>query len=209
MLTVIPIALYIQLGAGLANRVTADQKQTYLDASMAGWDWFFNIGVVNSDHFVVDGVDFTTCEPTGVIWTYNQGVILGAAAELYQATGNSTYLDLASNIANAATATGSPLLSANGILMDGCDETMTCSDSGAEFKGPFVKNLRKLQLARGNPQWVQFLETNAQSIWNNDVQVTDGDCLVGEYWAGPYTTATSVSQGIALDALVAAFAVTS
>lgn len=176
---------------------------------MAGWDWFFNIGVVNSDHYVVDGVDFNTCKPTGSIYTYNQGVILGAAAELYKATENTTYLDLAGNIANVVTASGSKLTNANGILMDSCDRTTSCSGDGAEFKGPFVKNLRKLQLARGNPQWVKFLETNAQSIWNNDLKISNGDCLVGEYWAGPYTAGDTTSQGIALDALVAALAVTS
>jgi hypothetical protein len=53
------------------------------------------------------------------------------------------------------------------------------------------------------------LETNAQSIWNNDLQITNGDCFVGEYWAGPYVTGDTTSQGIALDALVAALAVTS
>jgi predicted alpha-1,6-mannanase (GH76 family) len=207
MLTV--LALYIQLGAALANRVSSDQNQIYLDAATAGWDWFFNIGVVNSDHYVVDGVDKTTCKPTGTIYSYNQGVILGAAAELYQATGNGTYLDLAGNIATAVTTKNSTLTNANGILMDSCDRTTSCSGDGAEFKGPFVKNLRKLQLARGNPQWLNFLETNAQSIWNNDLNISNGDCLVGEYWAGPYTTADAVSQGIALDALVAALAVTS
>lgn len=202
-------ALYIQLGAGLANRVSSDQKQTYLDAAEAGWDWFFNIGVVNSDHYVVDGVDYTTCEPEGDIYTYNQGVILGAAAELYTATGNGTYLDLAGNIATAVTTPSTTLTNGNSILMDSCDRTTSCSGDGSEFKGPFVKNLRKLQLARNNPQWLSFLETNAQSIWNNDLDVSNGDCLVGEYWAGPYTTGDAVSQGIALDALTAAFAVTS
>jgi predicted alpha-1,6-mannanase (GH76 family) len=208
MLRITLLALYIQLGAALANRVSVDQKQSYLDAATAGWNWFFNIGVVNTDHFVVDGVDYSTCKPTGIIYTYNQGVILGAAAELYHATGNGTYLDQASKIANAVTAKGSPLINANGILMDSCDRTTSCSGSGEEFKGPFVKNLRKLQLARGNQKWVEFLEANAQSIWNNDLQVSNGDCLVGLYWAGPYSTADSISQGIALDCLVAAFAVT-
>lgn len=203
------LALYIQLGAGLANRVSADQKQAYLDDAMAGWDWFFNVGVVNSDHLVVDGVDYNTCKPTGIIYSYNQGVILGAAVELYRATGNSTYLDLATNIANAVTAKGSSLTDANGILMDSCDRTRSCSGSGEEFKGPFVKNLRKLQLARGNSHWVDFLETNAQSIWNNDLQISNGNCLVGLYWAGPYSTSDSISQGIALDALVAALVATS
>lgn len=203
------LALYIQLGAGLANRVSSDQKQTYLDASTAGWDWFFNIGVVNSDHYVVDGVDKTTCKPTGAIYSYNQGIILGAAAELYHATGNSTYLDLAGNIATAVTTPGTTLTSASGILMDGCDKSISCSDDGEEFKGPFVKNLRKLQLARSNPQWLNFIVSNARSIWNNDLSISNGDCLVGPYWAGPYSTADAISQGMALDALVAALAVTS
>lgn len=186
-----------------------DQKQTYLDAAEAGWDWFFKIGVVNSDHYVVDGVNYTTCEPTGEIYSYNQGIILGAAAELYNATGNATYLDLAGNIATTVTSPSSKLTNANGILMDSCDRTTSCSGDGLEFKGPFVRDLRKLQLARSNPQWLSFLTNNAQSIWNNDLQITNSDCLVGEYWAGPYTTATAISQGIALDALTAAFAVTS
>lgn len=95
------VALYIQLGAALANRVSSDQKQTYLSPAEAGWDWVFNSGVVNSDHYVVDGVDITTCEPEGPIYSYNHGIILGAAAELYSATGNTTYLDLAGNIATA------------------------------------------------------------------------------------------------------------
>ena len=93
--------------------------------------------------------------------------------------------------------------------MDSCDRTASCSGDGDDFKGPFVKNLRKLQLARSNPQWLSFLEANAQSIWNNDLDVSNGNCLVGEYWAGPYTAGDAVSQGIALDALTAAFAVTS
>ena len=138
--------------------------RSYLSPAEAGWDWFFNIGVVNSDHYVVDGVDITTCEPEGPIYSYNQGIILGAAAELYSATGNTTYLDLAGNIATAVTTPGTTLTNANGILMDSCDRTASCSGDGDDFKGPFVKNLRKLQLARSNPQWLSFLETNAQSI---------------------------------------------
>jgi rhamnogalacturonyl hydrolase YesR len=42
-----------------------------------------------------------TCEPTGSKRTYNQGVILNAATELYKATGNLSYLKLAGNIADA------------------------------------------------------------------------------------------------------------
>lgn len=191
--------------------MSPDEKLAYLDAATAGWDWFFNIGVVNTTTwYVVDGVDGTTCKPTGNIYTYNQAVILGAAAELYEATGNSTYLDLAGNIATAVTTPNAALTTANDILVDDCDRSQSCSGNGLGFKGPFVKNLRKLYLARPNPQWSTFLQTNAQSIWNNALNVTNSDCLLGEYWAGSDSAAatSAISQGIALDALVAAFAVT-
>jgi predicted alpha-1,6-mannanase (GH76 family) len=200
--------LYIQLGAALANRVSADQKQTFLNAAIAGWDWFWNIGVVGSDGFVVDGVNYQTCQPTGAVYSYNQGVILGAAVELYFATGGTTYLDQASQIADAVTTPNSQLTNANNILEDSCDRSDTCSGDGEQFKGPFIKNLRKLQLARPTQQWYDFILTNAQSIWSNDLNDTNGDCFVGDYWAGPYRTADASSNSVGLDALVAAYAIT-
>jgi predicted alpha-1,6-mannanase (GH76 family) len=202
------LELYIQLAAGLANRVPS-QKSTYLGYATALWDWFFSIGVVNADNFIVDGVDGNTCKSTGSTYTYNQGVILGAAAELYEATGNGTYLDLASKIADAVTTKGSQFLNPNGILMDGCDKTASCSGNGEEFKGPFVRNLRKLYRWVVSPTWRDFLETNAQSIWNNALNDTNSQCFVGDYWAGPYKTADAISNGIALDALNAALYATS
>lgn len=186
----------------------SDQKQTYLDAATAGWDWFWNSGVVTSDYFIVDGVNQTTCQPTGSIYTYNQGVILGAAVELYKATGNSTYLDLAGKIADAVTTPNSTLTSASGILEDGCDRQDDCSGDGEQFKGPFIKNLGKLQLVRNSDQWLNFITTNAQSIWNHDLNITNNACFVGDYWAGPYEPADASSQSVGLDALVAAYAVT-
>ncbi|KAL1964547.1 hypothetical protein VTN77DRAFT_6844 [Rasamsonia byssochlamydoides] len=201
--------LYIQLAAGIANRVGPEMKQSYLDAATAGWDWFWHIGVVGTDGFIVDGVNYTTCQPTGAVYTYNQGVILGAATELFQATGNSTYLDLAGGIADAVTTPNSKLTNANGILVDSCDRQDDCSGDGEQFKGPFISNLRKLTLTRNETQWFNFIVNNAQSIWNNDLNDTNGDCFVGDYWAGPYQTADASSQSVGLDTLVAALAVTS
>lgn len=199
--------LYITLAAGLANRVSSDQAQGYLDAATTAWDWFFDIGVVGEDWLVVDGVNVSTCLPVGIQYSYNQGVILSAAVELYQATGNETYLEYAGNIANATTAINSTLTGANGVILD-CHNG-PCDTTGAMFKGPWFRGLRQLQLAYPHDNWVNYIETNAQSLWNNALNDTDGQCNTGADFSGPMSAVNEVTQGAALDCLVAAWAATS
>lgn len=202
------LELYIQLSASLANRVSSDNS-TYLDGALKGWDWFENSGLINSDNLINDGLDTDTCENDGnPTYSYNQGVILGGLAELYTATGNDSYLDSAAAIADAVTGEGSSLLNDDGILVDGCDISGDCSGDGVQFKGVFPRNLQKLYAVRQSDQWREFLETNAQSIWNNDLEMVDAGCANGVYWAGPYSEADGSAQSSALDCLVAAAAVT-
>ncbi|EED16319.1 hypothetical protein TSTA_014150 [Talaromyces stipitatus ATCC 10500] len=165
--------LYIALAAGLANHVSSDQAQSYLDAATIGWDWFTNIGVVGDDWLVVDGVDTSSCEPTGAKWSYNQI----AAVELAQATGNSSYLDYAGNISNATTAINGTFPDANGVIKD-C--TGGCDIQSDMFKGSLFRGLRQLQLADPHDNWKNFIETNAQSLWNYALKVTNGgECNTG------------------------------
>jgi predicted alpha-1,6-mannanase (GH76 family) len=187
--------------------------QEFLPNAQQGWDWFFSVGLIGSDNMVSDGVDKdNNCAPTGSKFTYNQGVILGAAAELYKATGNQTILEQAAVLANASSAAGSAITDSNGILHDGCDESDSCDDTAAMFKGPYIRGLAKLQLAYPHDNWKDFIITNAQSICNNDLYFVQSDsgssCSLGEDWAGPYDTATAITQGAALDALNAALAIT-
>lgn len=209
----LPLGLYIELAAGIAARVGSDQASDYLSHAQQGWDWFFSVGLIGSDNMVSDGVDKdNNCAPTGSKFTYNQGVILGAAAELYKATNNQTILEQAAVLANASSASGSAITDSNGILHDGCDTSDSCDDTAAMFKGPYIRGLAKLQLAYPQDNWKNFITTNAQSIWNNDLNFTQSDsgssCALGEDWAGPYDTATAITQGAALDALNAALLVT-
>lgn len=202
--------LYIHLGAILANRVGDDQKNIYLDAAKEAWEWFQEVELINSDNLINDGVDEETCKNRGdAIYSYNQGVIIGGLVELYHATGDESYLDPAAAIADAVTTPGSSMLDENGILVDSCDLEGECSGDGIQFKGVFPRNLKKLQEVRPSDQWKAFIETNAQSIWNNDLEMVDEGCMNGVYWRGPYTGADASSQSSALDCLVAALAVTS
>jgi predicted alpha-1,6-mannanase (GH76 family) len=203
------LELYITLAASLANRVSSGSKQSYLDAATTGWNWFFNSGLVRSDWLVVDGLDVNSCSPTGNKYSYNQGVILSAAVELYKATGNSTYLELAGNIANATITSNSTLTNSNGVIK--CDSP--CDDQAAMFKGPFFRGLRQLQTVSPNDNWKNFITVNAQSIWNNDLNISvvngNTECNTGADFSGPVGSVNEITQGAALDALVAAWAVTS
>lgn len=198
------------MAAGIANRVSADQKSTYLDAAVSVWDWFFDVGVVGDDWIVVDGADANTCQVNSTAtYSYNQGVILSAAVELATATGNTTYLDIAGNIANAATAINSPFTGSNGVITDcssGCDTT------SAMFKGPLFRGLRQLQLADPHDNWLTWLTTNAQAAWNNDLNITivngETECNLGEYFNGPVRSVGVETQGAGLESLIAAWAVT-
>ena len=197
-------------GASLANRVGEDQKNTYLDAALEGWKWFQEAELINDDHLVNDGVGDDCKNRHDAVLTYNQGAIIGALVELASATSDDSYLDPATDIANAVIAPGSPLLNGDGILADACDLNEDCKDGdGSAFKGVFIRNLRKLNDKRPKDEWREFMERNAQSIWNKNLQLVDEGCRNGLYWAGPFTDIDEpVAQAVALDALTAAFAAT-
>ncbi|CAM1502665.1 Fc.00g074410.m01.CDS01 [Cosmosporella sp. VM-42] len=198
--------LYLHLSAAIANNVGNDVKQNYVRAAQDAWNWFKNSGLINSDHLINDGLDINTCRNNGQpTYTYNQGVILSGLANLYRATGDSSYLDAAAPIANAAI---SRLVDGNGILVDDCDRSKTCSGDGEQFKGVFTRGLRDLYDQRHDDNWKNFLTHNAQSIWLKDTSVINGGCYNGPYWGGPYATADASTQSCALDTLIGALAVT-
>ncbi|PHH65870.1 hypothetical protein CDD81_1239 [Ophiocordyceps australis] len=193
--------LYLAVSASLANRLPGNN--TYLEIARAQWQWFSNSGMINSQNLINDGLD-AQCKNNGLqTWSYNQGVILGALVELSRATGNNSYLDRAVSIAQAAMRS---LSNANGILVetDGCEvRAGRCGSDGQQFKGIFIRNLRYLNTARPRQEFKDFIIRNADSILQND---RSGGKL-GVSWPGPYFEATGPSQSSALDAIVAAIAV--
>ncbi|CAH0049020.1 unnamed protein product [Clonostachys solani] len=196
--------LYLHLSAAIANNVGSDVKQKYVNAAINQWNWFKGTGMINSQNLINDGLD-SNCRNNGhPTYTYNQGVILSGLAKLYKATGDSSYLDQASLIANAAIST---LVDSNGILVDDCDKNKNCSGDGEQFKGVFTRGLRDLYNQRPTASWKTFIDRNAQSIWNNDLAIQNGGCFNGAYWGGPYATADASTQSCALDTIVAALAI--
>ncbi|KAF2725411.1 glycoside hydrolase family 76 protein [Polychaeton citri CBS 116435] len=190
--------LFLDLAAHLANRVRS-KSSYYLDYAKEEWAWFQRSGMINSQNLINDGLDNATCENNGgIVWSYNQGVILGGLAELSQATGDRSYLQVAKNIADSAI---NSLTDDNGVLHDVCEPD--CGGDGSQFKGVFARNLQILNKASPEDRFAAFLEKNADSVWTND-QSNGQMSLV---WSGPFVQPANAStQSSAMDAVVAALA---
>lgn len=190
--------LFLAVAATLSNR--ASNKDYYTDWALKQWAWIRDSGLINGDLNINDGLDLKTCKNNGgIVWSYNQGVILGGLIELSKALSDRVYLRIATNIARAGI---SKLSGQDGILHEPCEPD--CGGDGNQFKGIFMRNLQLLQEANPVSEFGAFIKMNADSIWSNARSADNSLDLV---WSGPFQTATAATQSSALDALVAAAAI--
>jgi predicted alpha-1,6-mannanase (GH76 family) len=193
--------LFLSVAAHLATRV--ENSDYYTTWAKKQWTWFEQSGLINADYNINDGLEKETCKNNkGVVWSYNQGVILGALVELSKVDKkNATvYLEPAKKIAAAAL---HKLADDDGILHDPHEPDL--GNDGNQFKGVFARNLRQLYDAT-QEQWMKkFLMANADAVWNGARKGSTN--LLGPVWSGPYFQATAATQSSALDVLVAAAAV--
>lgn len=188
--------LYLSVASHLANR---SNKTFYLPIAQEQFTWFQNSGMINPQNLINDGLTTDCKNNNGTVWSYNQGVVLGALVELNIASPNPIYLTMASSIAVAAISS----LSISGILHDPCGTD--CGADGGQFKGIFMRNLQRLQKAAPDQRLLVFIENNAKSIWGKGREA--GSNELGLLWEGPFDGPGNASlQSSALDALVAAAA---
>jgi predicted alpha-1,6-mannanase (GH76 family) len=195
-LTAIANELFLSVAAHIANRVEGEEKESYLGWAQAEWDWFSNSGLINGENVINDGLDHNTCQNDGdTVWSYNQGVILGALAELAKATGDGKYTDEAKRIADAAM----QKLSQDGILTEPVD---SLDEQSAQFKGAFVRGLAALNGQAPEQAFADYLKRNADSAWERG---KNGEDVIRPNWSGEEQgPAGTTSHAAGVDVLVAA-----
>jgi predicted alpha-1,6-mannanase (GH76 family) len=194
----IPNSLFLQVAAKLHQRTPGDAGAgSYLDWAEREWSWFKATGMLTDKHQVVDGLtNLTDCKPSGPIFTYNQGVLLGGLVDLAAAKQDESLLDEASAIAKA---TMTLMADANGILK----EAPCGGDICVQFKGVFMRNLALLYRARPSPELQLYMRKQSDQLWQNNRNDQD---QFGYEWHLPFDKATAGRQSSALDALLSAIA---
>jgi predicted alpha-1,6-mannanase (GH76 family) len=191
--------LFFTLAALLHQRTPGDQE--YLSWALRGWEWLAARALIGPAGLVNDGLNSDCANNGGPTWTYNQGVVLGGLAALFDITGDRDYLRHGEFVADA---TLSRLTSPRGILTEPC-EPSGCNGDQAQFKGIFACHLHEFYLRSGKRAYRDFLLANADSIWDN---ARNSAGQFGLRWAGPFDQADAARQSSALQVLIAAAALT-
>jgi predicted alpha-1,6-mannanase (GH76 family) len=186
--------LFVKVAASLHNRLAGDS--TWLTRANQTWTWFAASGMINGSNLVNDGLN-ASCAPAGTVWSYNQGIVLGALTELNRATGNAALLTRARQLADASTTTSS--LNSGGILRDPC-ENGDCGADGPSFKGAYSRGLGELDRALAGRPYHAYLVRQANSTIAYNRTSLDQH---GLRWAGPVDKTDAARQHSALDVLVA------
>lgn len=137
--------------------LTAHDPQL-LQNAITAYEWFITHNFTNAQGLIVDGFHVTenqtTCDQRNeMVYTYNQGVILSGLRDLWQATGNVSYLadgyHLVDTVINAtgwssgnwSGASSWAGLGRHGIMEDYCDASATCAQDNLIFKGVYFQHL--------------------------------------------------------------------
>jgi predicted alpha-1,6-mannanase (GH76 family) len=196
--------LFLTLAALLHQRVPADGS--YLTWARRAWEWFRASRLIGPGGLVNDGLT-SACVNNGLTtWTYNQGVILGGLAALFEITGDPAYLKQGEFIAAAVLSRLVTPAGAHqpGILVEPCERVPGgCDANQVQFKGIFVRNLHEFWRQGRQPAYRAFILANARSVWDRN---RNADHQFGLRWTGPFDRADAARQSSALDCLNAAAA---
>lgn len=170
--------LFIRLAAELHNRIPGDT--VWLSRAKTAWKWFLGSGMINAKGLVNDGLT-DSCQNNGqTVWSYNQGLAIGAGLAMWRATGDAHTMATVRRLADAAI--HSTALVSDGILTESCDASdQTCDDNAKQFKGIFMRYMMDLADVTHDPQYRAFIARQAHAIWTKDRKA---GVKLGERWSG-------------------------
>jgi predicted alpha-1,6-mannanase (GH76 family) len=166
-------------GVQLAARTNDSSYLTF--AEKVYTYWFANM--VNPTTFAVSDHILPSGSIVNYNFTYNEGLVIGAAVALYGATNDASYLADANHVAGHVLAAQVK----NGVLNDGTNTG--CGGDCQQFKGIGYRYLAALQAVSPDPRYAAVLDASAQAIWS-DARAPAGTFATD--WAGPTVTSTSI-----------------
>lgn len=190
---------YLWLTTALHQRIAGDT--VWLQRARTSAAWYKASGMINSSGLVNDGLSSSCANNGSTVWSYNQGLAIGAFTELWRTTGDSSMLTTARTLADAAIS--SPTLTSGGVLTESCDAgSAACDDNQKQFKGIFMRNFADLAKATGSTTYRNYIQKQADTLWALDRSTLND---LGERWAGTSPNQTDWrTQASALGALIAA-----
>jgi predicted alpha-1,6-mannanase (GH76 family) len=157
----------------------AEQVYTYWRANMVNPMTF-----AVTDHINTDGT------LAHYKFTYNEGLMIGAAVALYGATHNAQYLTDAESIAGYMLAKETTSTADGTVLFDGTNTG--CTGDCAQFKGIAIRYLKTLAEADpSHPEYAATIAASAHAAWDYARDATTD--LFATDWAGPTLTPTLVN----------------
>ncbi|WP_327399938.1 glycoside hydrolase family 76 protein [Streptomyces sp. NBC_01288] len=190
---------YLWLTTALHQRIAGDT--VWLQRAKTSAAWYKASGMINSAGLVNDGLSSSCANNGSTVWSYNQGLAIGAFTELWKTTGDSSMLTTARTLADAAIS--NPQLTVGGVLTESCDiGSASCDDNQKQFKGIFMRNFADLARATGSTTYRAYIQKQADTLWALDRSTLN---TLGERWAGTTPNQTDWrTQAGALGALTAA-----
>jgi predicted alpha-1,6-mannanase (GH76 family) len=168
--------LYMDIAMMLYAAKPPSERQPYLDAAKQTWRWMQQ-ALVQPNGLVWGSLEADgKINPKNVARPYNQGTVLGPLWSMYEAEGDTSYLDAAEKIVAAALDT---MTWPDGILREICEQRGDCGQDRDPplFKGIFVRYLGEFtrRLATMNDparrkaaqQYATFLQHNADAVLAN------------------------------------------
>ena len=178
-------------GALLYSR--ANNDATYLTFAQQAFA-FWNANMVNpTTHQVTDHI---TAAGQMVAWkfTYNEGLMIGAAVALDQASGDAGTIAVAEPIASFVLGSETEASALGMVLTDGPDSTCGSNPPNdcMQFKGIAARYMAALYQADPKPAYLALLTQSAAAAWTIARDPSSG--LFGTDWGEPFS-ATAEADG--------------
>ncbi|MBK7858278.1 MAG: hypothetical protein IPJ65_06580 [Archangiaceae bacterium] len=172
----------------------------YLQFARKAYDYWRANMVVEQTGQVLDNIPVGGAKNGTLVFTYNEGLMIGAAVELHRSTGEARYLEDAHLFARrmlAAETAESPL---GAVLFDGDNDH--CEGDCHQFKGIGYRYLALLQQLDPRDAYDAVLSASAEAVWSLARDPATGFAAV-DWRGGPVSDGTMAQQTSALFAVSA------